>query len=105
MASFGPQFSHPILASVPSPKSLELRRRSVGCFSRRERSAAIWIITVERATQKNSQLAAARRVALKMGRLLRCSSVTSSTSLTFSIDIGLLYQPLLPHASQTTHFE
>src|SRR5271169_1367683 len=76
MASFGPQFSHPILASVPSPKSLELRRRSVGCFSRRERSAAIWIITVEGATQKNSQLAAARRVALKMGRLLRCSSVT-----------------------------
>ena len=62
--------------SVPSPKSLELRRRSVGCFSRHERSAAIWIITVERATQKNSQLAAARRVALKMGRLLRCSSVT-----------------------------
>ena len=32
--------------------------------------------TVERATRKNSQLAAARRVALKMGRLLRCSSVT-----------------------------
>jgi hypothetical protein len=64
------------LPSVPSPKSLELRRRSVGCFSRRERSAAIWIITVERATRKNSQLAAARRVALKMGRLLRCSSVT-----------------------------
>jgi len=33
-------------------------------------------IRVERATQKNSQLAAARRVALKMGRRLRCSSVT-----------------------------
>src|SRR6202030_2277445 len=31
---------------------------------------------VERATRKNSQLAAARRVAFKMGRLLRCSSVT-----------------------------
>ena len=31
---------------------------------------------VERATRKNSQLAAARRVALKMGRRLRCSSVT-----------------------------
>jgi hypothetical protein len=67
------QFRH---LSVPSPKSLEFRRRSVGWFSRRERSAAIWIITVERATRKNSQLAAARRVALKMGRLLRCSSVT-----------------------------
>ena len=38
--------------SAPSPKSLGFRRRSVGCFSRRERSAAIWIITVERATQK-----------------------------------------------------
>jgi hypothetical protein len=36
---------------------------------------------VERATQKNSQLAAAQRVALKMGRRLRCSSVTSRTIL------------------------
>jgi hypothetical protein len=34
-------------------------------------------IRVERATRKNSQLAAAQRVALKMGRRLRCSSVTS----------------------------
>ena len=33
-------------------------------------------IRVERATRKNSQLGAARRVALKMGRRLRCSSVT-----------------------------
>jgi hypothetical protein len=33
-------------------------------------------IRKERATRKNSQLAAARRVALKMGRRLRCSSVT-----------------------------
>src|SRR6185312_10271743 len=33
-------------------------------------------IRVERATRKNSQPAAARRVALKMGRRLRCSSVT-----------------------------
>src|SRR5208337_3813612 len=37
------------------------------------------LIWVERATRKNSQLAAARRVALKMGRRLRCSSVTSRT--------------------------
>jgi hypothetical protein len=44
-------------------------------FSRRERRACIWIIPVERATRKNSQLAAARRVVLKMGRLLRCSSI------------------------------
>ena len=33
-------------------------------------------IRVERATQKNSQLAAARRVALKIGRPLRYLSVT-----------------------------
>ena len=33
-------------------------------------------IRVERATRKNSQPAAARRVALKMGRRPRCSSVT-----------------------------
>jgi hypothetical protein len=33
-------------------------------------------IRVERATRKNSQLAAAHRVELKMGRRLRCSSVT-----------------------------
>jgi hypothetical protein len=32
--------------------------------------------------RKNGQLAAARRVALKMGRRLRCSSVTSRTSVT-----------------------
>src|SRR5580692_6999278 len=44
---------------VPSLKSLEFRRRSVGCFSRRERSAHICVIQVERAT-RNSQLAAAR---------------------------------------------
>src|SRR6202011_5879447 len=31
--------------SAPSPKSLRFRRRSVGCFSRRERSAHIWIHT------------------------------------------------------------
>jgi hypothetical protein len=31
--------------SAPSPKSLWFRRRSVGSFSRRERSAHIWIDT------------------------------------------------------------
>src|ERR1700738_5576063 len=36
-------------------------------------------IRVKRATRKNSQLAAAGRVALKMGRRPRCSSVTSRT--------------------------
>jgi hypothetical protein len=47
-------------------------------------------IRAERATRKNSQLAAAQRVGLKMGRRLRCSSVTypfryapSSRSLSF----------------------
>src|SRR6266436_1798374 len=34
------------------------------------------LIRVERATRKNSQLAAARRVAFKMGRRPRCSSDT-----------------------------
>src|SRR5262249_50384478 len=34
------------------------------------------LIRVERATRKTSQLAAAQRVALKMGWRLRCSSVT-----------------------------
>src|SRR6516162_9093331 len=37
------------------------------------------LIRAERATRKNSQPAAARRVASKMGRRLRCSSVTSRT--------------------------
>src|SRR5271157_1637015 len=48
-------------SSAPSPKSIGFRRRSVGCFSRRERSAAICVITAERATRKNSQLAPARK--------------------------------------------
>src|SRR6516164_8570713 len=34
------------------------------------------LIPAERATRKNSQPAAAQRVALKIGRRLRCSSVT-----------------------------
>jgi hypothetical protein len=38
-------------------------------------------IRAERATRKNSQLAAARRVGLKMGWRLRCSLVTSRTIL------------------------
>ena len=51
-------------ASVLSPKCEVFCRRSVGCFSRRERSAHICIIRVERATRKNSQLAPAQRVAI-----------------------------------------
>jgi hypothetical protein len=54
-------------ASVPSLKPLEFRRRSVGCFSRRERSAHICVIRVERAMRKNSQLAAAREGCVENG--------------------------------------
>jgi hypothetical protein len=62
--------------SVLSPKYEVFCRRSVGCFSRHERSAHIRVIRVERATRKNSQLAPAQRVAMKMGRRPHCSSVT-----------------------------
>ena len=68
-----PQFH----TSVLSPKYEVFCRRSVGCFSRRERSAHIWSIAVDPPRRrKNSQLAPAQRVAMKMGRRLRCSSVT-----------------------------
>jgi hypothetical protein len=50
-------------------------------------------IRAERATRKNSQLDAARRVALKMGRRLRCSSVT------YRLDM----RP--PRALPAAHFE
>ncbi len=84
----------PAGSSAPSPKSLGLRRRSVGCFSRRERSAAIWIIAVDPPRRrKNSQPAAAHRVALKM---VACFVVRQSR-----IDPDML----LPPASQATHFE
>jgi hypothetical protein len=67
--------------SVLSPKYEVFCRRSAGCFSRRSepdwrRSARIFVIRVERATRQNSPLAPAQRVAMKMGRRLRCSSVT-----------------------------
>jgi hypothetical protein len=39
------------------------------------------LIRAERATRKNSQLDAAQRLALKMGRRLRCSSVTYSLNM------------------------
>ena len=76
-----PRNPSPPSASVLSPKYEVFCRRSVGCFSRRSepdwrRSAHIFVIRVERATRKNSQLAPAQRVAMKMGRRLRCSSVT-----------------------------
>jgi hypothetical protein len=56
---------------------LSARERSVPlCFFEAKQSAHIFVIRVERATRENSQLAPARRVAMKMGRRLRCSSVT-----------------------------
>jgi hypothetical protein len=64
------------------------RRRSVGCFSRRSepdsryRRAYLGLIPKERATRKNSRLAAARRVAMKMNRRLRY--VGEASSLCFS---------------------
>jgi hypothetical protein len=45
-------------------------------FKARAKRPYLDLIRVERATRKNSQLAAAQRVALKMGRRLRCLSVT-----------------------------
>src|SRR6202007_121183 len=69
------------VVSCPRNKHM-FRRRSVGCFSRRSepdwrlRRAYLESIRKERATRKNSQLATAQRVAMKMGRPLRCSSVT-----------------------------
>src|SRR6516162_11850437 len=69
------------LVSCPLNKHA-FRRRSVGCFSRRSEPDGRWrraylkLIREERVTWKNSQLAAAQRVAMKMGRRLPCSSVT-----------------------------
>src|SRR6201984_541672 len=69
------------LVSCPRNNHI-FRRRSVGCFSRRSepdwrlRRAYLESIRKERATRKNSQLATAQRIAMKMGRRLRCSSVT-----------------------------
>src|SRR6202007_668792 len=57
------------LVSCPRNKHM-FRRRSVGCFSRRERRAYLESIRKQRATRKNSQLATAQRVAMKMGRPL-----------------------------------
>src|ERR1700740_2414193 len=73
--------SEPNLVSCPRNKHM-FRRRSVGCFSRRSepcwrlRRAYLESIGKERAMRKNRQLAPAQRVAMKMGRRLRCSSVT-----------------------------
>jgi hypothetical protein len=49
-------------------RNFRLAGSQLAVFSRRER--------VERATPKNSQVDPARRVAMKMGRRRRCSSVT-----------------------------
>jgi hypothetical protein len=79
--------------SAPSPKSLWFRRSQLAVFQGASEAPIpphfclllVWLFRsrrkngagrVERVTRKNSQLAAAHRVALKMGRRLRCSSVT-----------------------------
>jgi hypothetical protein len=72
---------------VQTPRRIERAiRRAVACSWQaigRKRGeytcpeqAHISVIRVKRATRKNSQLAPARRVAMKMGRRPRCSSVT-----------------------------
>src|ERR1700726_2123560 len=88
--------------SVLSPKYEVFCRRSVGCFSRRERSAHIFVIRVERATRKNSQLAPAQRVAMKMGRRLRCSVARRSR-----IDLDMLPPSASPArtALPAAHFD
>ncbi len=53
----------------------------------------ICVIRVERATRKNSQLAAAERVALKMGRWLRCSSVTYQSRYALAACLFLIFKP------------
>jgi hypothetical protein len=61
------------IVSVQSPKSLWLCpgvAGSVGCFSGASDAPISELIGVEQATQKNNQLAAAQRFALKMGRQL-----------------------------------
>ena len=72
------------VALVSCPRNTRMsRRRSVGCFSRRSepdwryRRAYLDLIRTDPPRRrKNSQLAAAQRVAMKMGRRLRCSSAT-----------------------------
>jgi hypothetical protein len=56
-------------------------------------------IRIERATRKNSRLAATRRGALKMGRRLRCSSVTYRSR--YAPSVASPAQIALP----TAHFE
>ena len=56
-------------------------------------------IREERATRKNSQLAAAQRVAMKMGRRPRCSSVT------YRLDMRPLTASPARTALPAAHFE
>src|ERR1700737_3810471 len=61
-------------------------------------------IRAERATRKNSQPAAARRVALKMGQRPRCSSVTSRTIFTLLLMWASTASPART-ALPAAHFE
>jgi hypothetical protein len=79
--TFGSRIRRALILVFGPITNIAFRRRSVGCFSA-VRAALVLTTSVsewirkERATRKNSQLTAARRVAVKMARRLRCLSVT-----------------------------
>ncbi|PWT81058.1 MAG: hypothetical protein C5B58_10425 [Acidobacteria bacterium] len=64
-------YRHPYNGDTVRPRPDQL-----AVFQGASEAAVSEFIRVERATRKNRQLATARRVALKMGRLLRFLSVT-----------------------------
>jgi hypothetical protein len=69
-------FDLEVLRNLPFPSSFPFsQRKPVPCPGQRGTPIS-GSIRAERETRKNSQLAAAQRVGLKMGRRLRCSSVT-----------------------------
>jgi hypothetical protein len=74
------------VASVPSPKSLEFRPGQLAFFKARAKCPSL-CYTGRASNAENSQPAAARRVALKMGRLLRARRSRIDQDV------------LLPHAS------
>jgi hypothetical protein len=72
-------FSHPLAASILVHRLLNpfgFAAGQLAVFQGASEAPISESIRAKRATRKNSQPAAAQRVALKMGRRLRCSSVT-----------------------------
>ena len=63
-------------ASAPLANSGDVAAGQLAVFQGASEAPISELIWVERATRENSQPAAAQRVALKMGRRLRCSPVT-----------------------------